>query len=1073
MSLILIPAGFISESQYIHIADPLRNYYAASNRLHIQRISGELLPMDQCYINLAVVESPSSDQENRPRGSSPFSLFACLNVETVDADNCVSLPRLFESQKQPDGTSLTPKRIVSDHLYHGMWQRAFNWVLWIPLRKLKRKSSTQYTFVNLFHDIYFSEHDEGKDLASSLWRTINDPGNKNKTLFILDGLDEVSQEWDSETPMHNLLLCLLNQPQVIITSRPYGMNLGHLSPFDLELETIGFNTQEVTAYITSIVKNDTRKVDSIMSFVREHTLIQGLVRIPIQLDAMCYSWDSNFMSDEPMTMTKLYEAISLKLWQKDILRLGKLELSKDMNEYDIRTLSASKIRTLVLDETNLLEGLAFIGLYNNVIEFNAIDRHWIYDSLGDALPAVPDRALKRISFLHTSDTTVMDQDRSYHFLHFTFQEFFAAQYFVKHWIRRQPILCVELRQRIPTLVRLKPQAFLRKEKYNSRYNILWRFVAGMLQGVPGGEPETEHLKRYFTELEAEPRDLLGPAHQRILMHCLNEVALDTKGGLDIRARTEEHLVRWLQFECNIHKTIFLGRERECPEHLLKTLLQEGSAVVKECVLEALNARGSMSQEILEGLVLLLGEEDLGSHAASTLGGLSSLPQQILEALVLLLKDEDPNMRFRAADALRKQSSLLQDIFKALVPLLKDEDSHIRSHAAFALGKQSTLSQEILEALVLLLKDKDLNIRSYAAFALTGQPSLPQEILEALVLLLKDKDPDLRLRAAEALRKQSSLLQDIFKALVPLLEDKDPDIRSNAALALGKQSSLPQEIVTHLVLLWKDEDSITVRFDIAEALSRRSGLPQEILESLMLLLKDKKSDIRFTATYTLARQSGLPQEILEALVPLFKDEHSNIRRMAALAFSKQSSLPQGTLEPLRLLVKHEKGSNVKAIAVNALGRQSNLPERILKDLVLLLRIEYEPVSSRVEKALRNYNYLYSILPSLDAQAWRSLYRIWLERSFREQVSCYLDDNILYIDMPEGLRRVSFEEHKLEAFRAEIEAVQTDLNIPYCNTQRGHGGGPLHAHMKRALRGHEYREPKKPRDGHKSRGRNQAA
>jgi hypothetical protein len=42
-----------------------------------------------------------------------------------------------------------------------------------------------------------------------------------------------------------------------------------------------------------------------------------------------------------------------------------------------------------------------------------------------------DDVLDRLSFLHTSDASV--QDKSYHFLHLTFQEFFAAQYFVRCW----------------------------------------------------------------------------------------------------------------------------------------------------------------------------------------------------------------------------------------------------------------------------------------------------------------------------------------------------------------------------------------------------------------------------------------------------------------------------------------------------------------------------------------------------------------------------------------------------------------------------------------------------------------
>ena len=53
--------------------------------------------------------------------------------------------------------------------------------------------------------------------------------------------------------------------------------------------------------------------EDIQAFIREHALIQGLVRIPFQLDALCYSWDKDFPRDMPRTMTVVYNKIILKL----------------------------------------------------------------------------------------------------------------------------------------------------------------------------------------------------------------------------------------------------------------------------------------------------------------------------------------------------------------------------------------------------------------------------------------------------------------------------------------------------------------------------------------------------------------------------------------------------------------------------------------------------------------------------------------------------------------------------------------------------------------------------------------
>jgi hypothetical protein len=76
---------WIGSSSTVHLATvALREFYVRAKRLNIQRISGELLPMDQCYINLAIVEHSFSAITHTNQQSSPFSLFNRLKIETVD-----------------------------------------------------------------------------------------------------------------------------------------------------------------------------------------------------------------------------------------------------------------------------------------------------------------------------------------------------------------------------------------------------------------------------------------------------------------------------------------------------------------------------------------------------------------------------------------------------------------------------------------------------------------------------------------------------------------------------------------------------------------------------------------------------------------------------------------------------------------------------------------------------------------------------------------------------------------------------------------------------------------------------
>lgn len=80
------------------------------------------------------------------------------------------------------------------------------------------------------------------------------------------------------------------------------------------------------------------------------------------------------------------------------------------------------------------------------------------------------------------------------------------------------LLCLPLQQAGVKPSLKKPQKFLQEEKYNSHYDIFWRFVAGLLY-----KQSKKQLRKFFKILDNKPRDLLGPAHQRILMHCFSEV----------------------------------------------------------------------------------------------------------------------------------------------------------------------------------------------------------------------------------------------------------------------------------------------------------------------------------------------------------------------------------------------------------------------------------------------------------------------------------------------------------------------------------------------------------------------
>lgn len=236
------------------------------------------------------------------------------------------MPALFNPRKKGDveikprrilirgragvGKTTLCKKIVSEFTNGtwSQWSELFDRVLWVPLRNLKldgRRRVTGYNLFHLFSHEYFSLPTDRPDLAKALSDIVET--RDNRTLFVLDGLDEVSQDLSSQNDMFRFVKELLNQPNVIITSRPSGKLPVGLPDIDIELETVGFYPDQVNEYLEGICPEE---ANEIQSFLQKHLLIQDLVRIPIQLDALCFTWNNGHVSKTRFdTMTAVYQDI--------------------------------------------------------------------------------------------------------------------------------------------------------------------------------------------------------------------------------------------------------------------------------------------------------------------------------------------------------------------------------------------------------------------------------------------------------------------------------------------------------------------------------------------------------------------------------------------------------------------------------------------------------------------------------------------------------------------------------------------------------------------------------------------
>ena len=1004
------PAGVNDNvfKESIRTADAaIQAYYRSGNNLKIVRLSGEELELDKCYINLALVNQVGTKQKKET-----FSLRERLRLEADNVGEPITLEALFEPRKSSNDSTILPRRIfiqgragigkstlckkIADEFLRGrLGQKLFDRLLWIPLRRLKIKGK-DYGWQELIQDAYPLQDPTWKKNREAYSDRLYDSTFLGRTLLLFDGLDEVSRGWvDGDNMREFLGSVICDSPNVIITSRPHTKALS-IGQFDLELGTVGFRPHQVDTYLENCAIPEA--IPKMKSFIVARPLIQGLLRIPIQLDAFCCTWkhgedlEQNDVhvpashvrtsrGDDISTMTQLYWSISLELCRKDMAHLARLDRDRkvkdsrfsQLSEEELKTFGDFEVQLLLERELTFLGELAFQGMASDIIDFSPQHQNRIVSHLSRKrsekrlqLPTPYNSILEALSFLRSSDIDQHPSKRNYHFLHLTFQEFFAARHFVEHWQDGAPLYCLSL----PSSSKpqeLLPLEFLCKEKYNPRYNIFWRFVAGLIQ-IQSDKPtkldkhdNQQDVIGFFNQLHEEPIDLLRATHCRLLMYCLSEVVPSERQEIqELRKREgkilyQETIRRSESFRRNIL------REVEFPDSVLCSFLEHVGHLPDEVVLgflRCLEARPFIGTQALRAVSpFMVGRFpiELRLQAVRVIFKNSRVDSRETIAWAaqiygMISKDMDPMIRGAAAKALRYARSPPQEAITVLIEMLEDEDSSVRTSAIKTSGLIPSLHQKAIAALIITItEDKHLSVRLFALDMLSRWPYQPQEAIDLTTTMLKDENPEVRANAANVLGEQpSSLLQETITALtITMTKDENQRVRSSAAYALAKQSSLSQKVENILISMLTGEGS-QMRFSVGIALFKQSSVSQGFITALItIMLKDEDSKMQCLATEILGKQPFLPQEIVIALTTMLKDENedSKTRILAAYALGEYSSLPQEVINTLITMFK-DRDIHVRALAAEVVDKQSFLPREIITVLATMLMDKNKDLETRI-------------------------------------------------------------------------------------------------------------------------------
>ncbi|WP_039455429.1 NACHT domain-containing protein [Candidatus Jidaibacter acanthamoebae] len=381
-----------------------------------------------------------------------------------------------------------------------LWNDKFSAVIWLPLRKIAISINRQYSNTPSVSEIIRDycmggDNDSKPDLISIKQFVIN---NSKNTLFILDGYDEIislvaTAEGSRITQLLTQILTNTNNI-VIITSRPtcrIRQIEGTPVNIDEELQNIGFTSENIKNYINKFMSP--YKSKEIISFLESNKGIWGITHIPINLELICYAWE-DLSRDKSYTSSRLYKEISGKLLKRYLVKEKNKQFFREeaeeigLNEWD-------ECKELVLK----LEELAIEGMRKNEI---VISKEVVLQVLGRHIGEI-----LKIGIIKSIGEEV-------HFIHLTFQEYFAARYIARSI------------EEVGSERYAEAERLIREHKYTPYYEVMWGYVARVLYEKGKTLNDYSALLRFWYFIETEPREIIGFKHVSLLIRCLEECEVD-------------------------------------------------------------------------------------------------------------------------------------------------------------------------------------------------------------------------------------------------------------------------------------------------------------------------------------------------------------------------------------------------------------------------------------------------------------------------------------------------------------------------------------------------------------------
>ena len=408
------------------------------------------------------------------------------------------------------GKSTLCKRIIHRWQNNELWNNQFEAILLVSLRELPDRLAdlNERTLSNLVANLYHQDRTPD-GLQTYLEQE------SHKVLWILDGYDEIADQLTQDKRLNHLCQKLLNQPHVIITSRPVQQ---HIPGFEAHrtIENMGFSDQHIAQYVQNrFAQAGSGDPQPLLDFLRSKPELWGTAHVPINLEMFCFLARHQTRNQQKIffenvrNFTTLYDHLldhTCDIYKQHYQDLGEWAVEGSCTWQEVALLA--------------LQQFAYNGMISDRIQMPYSDLRAATDAtlytIGCGSPKQRDyeklhhhieqlgllRTLPRIRNIHTSDASSQDPRAhlDYEFLHLSLQEYLAGCW-IAHALTQpdQSDHAEEVKDRWYT------------DSYRPRYQLMWRFATGRLHtlAIPkksDAPADYTLLNNWFSALWKTPHD---------------------------------------------------------------------------------------------------------------------------------------------------------------------------------------------------------------------------------------------------------------------------------------------------------------------------------------------------------------------------------------------------------------------------------------------------------------------------------------------------------------------------------------------------------------------------------------